>query len=82
MSQCLHYDEHNVGLTATLIVGLHGLTGGSHVLMSSDRSSAVVVHECEEGTLILGDYTNALCVSPDSNRTHVSVYITHRAIYM
>jgi hypothetical protein len=56
----LHYDDKNVLVTATLIFGLHGLRGGSHVLMGVDRSTAVVVHECAWGTLILGDYAHAL----------------------
>ena len=57
---CLHYDDKNVLVTATLVFGLHGLRGGSHVLMGADRSTAVVVRECEAGTLILGDYSRAL----------------------
>jgi hypothetical protein len=56
----LHYDDKNVLVTATLVFGLHGLRGGSHVLMGVDRAAVVIVHECAEGTLILGDYAHAL----------------------
>eukprot|EP00966_Prymnesium_polylepis_P217504 5034028-Prymnesium_polylepis.1 len=56
----LHYDDKNVLVTATLVFGLHGLRGGSHVLMGIDRAAAVIVHECAEGTLIVGDYAHAL----------------------
>ena len=57
---CMHYDNKNTFVTALLIIGLHACRGGEHVLMGIDLGRAVVVEQCEEGTLILGDYSRAL----------------------
>ena len=56
----LHWDEKNKGLTALFIIGLHGLRGGAHALFGCDLKDAVIVRECEAGTLILGDYKRVL----------------------
>ena len=52
------------------------------MLMSPDKSSAVIVHECDEGTLILGDYTHTLCILPTSNHTHVPVHVFLSSCYL
>ena len=56
----LHYDNKNVGITALLIIGLHGLKGGSHALIGVDLGVGVIVEECHEGTLVFGDYAHVL----------------------
>jgi len=56
----MHYDDKNLFITATLIVGMHGLKGGSHVLLGVDLAAGVVVEECEAGTVIFGSYDRAL----------------------
>lgn len=57
----LHYDDRNEGLTALLIVGLHELRGGAHVLFGCDLHDAIVVEHVEGvGVLIIGDYKRCL----------------------
>ena len=58
---CHHPDRNNFGITGLLALRLSANNaGGSHVLVSHDLSSAVVVEEGATGVMIAGDYATVL----------------------
>jgi len=59
----LHYDDGNFGATflASFEIDSDGaLVGGSHVLCCNEEEQVVIVGDCAEGVVFLGDYRRVL----------------------
>ena len=59
----VHFDDNNFGLTFLICFELDAegsLVGGSHTIYSLDYTKCVVVRDCPQGVVFLGDYRRVL----------------------
>lgn len=59
----VHFDDNNFGLTFLICFELDesgSLGGGSHTIYALDQSRCLIVRDCAEGVVLLGDYRRVL----------------------